>query len=264
MQAFAFVRSYHPNIMQKYIFTNLIAAGALLIGGSALFCNKLLYAQTPPFAAPALQQVNLSAQAHMQAMPDWLTVVLSVQREGPEPQALQTQVQKALDAALQQAKNHASSANKNDFELKTGAFQMQPRYGANGRINGWMGQAELVLQGRDIARITHTAAQLNTMVVQSLHFTLAPETRQQLETQLQTQAIAQFQARAQQIAQAFGYRTYALGQIQVGTLDTGQAIPLASKVFSRAAAAEMAAPIPTEPGTNNLQLTVHGTVILQK
>lgn len=257
---------------QSRIFLKLVAAGAVFFSAGGPLCNNLLYAQTlpgspnlPMYAMPQ-HQVSLSAQAHAQAVPDWLSVVLTVQREGTEPQALQAQIQKALDAALTQAKASAAQVGSGAIEVRTGAFQMQPRYGTNGRMNGWVGQAELVLQGRDLALIAQTAAQLNTMVVQSLNFSLAPDTRRQLETQLQAQAIARFRERAQHITEAFGYRSYTLGQVDVGTLDAGgQVLTGAPKLLMRAAMVESAtAPIPTEPGTTSLQLSVSGMVTLQK
>lgn len=262
------------NASSSHVFqrvTYVLTAGTVLLGGSGLLGQPLLYAQTgaalspsPMSLMPPAHQVSLSAQAHIEATPDWLTVVLAVQRDGLDPQAVQVQLQKTLDAALTQAKTqaHASGANTGGFEVRTGAFQTHPRYGAQGRITGWIGRAELVLQGREMSRIAHTAAQLQTMVVQSLNVGLAPDTREQLETQLQAQAIARFRQRAQHIAEAFGYRHYTLGQVEIGVIDGGQGTMLAAKAFAPTAAAE-AAPIPNEPGTLHLQLNVSGTVLLQ-
>ncbi len=267
-RALATIRGMTPS----RILFKLAATGALFLGAGGLLCHNLLYAQplqaaqTPPMHALPQHQISLSAQAQTEAVPDWLSVVLTVQRDGTEPQALQAQIQKALDAALTQAKTNAAQAAKGGMEVRSGAFQMQPRYGANGRMNGWVGQAELVLQGRDLARLTQTAAQLNTMVVQSLNFSLAPETRRQLEAQLQAQAIARFRERAQQITEAFGYRSYTIGLVDVGNLDGGgQVLAGAPKLLMRATMVDAApASIPAEPGTSRLQLSVSGTVTLQK
>lgn len=262
------------NVSSSHVFRRVayvLTAGTVLLGGSGLLGQPLLYAQTgmapspsPMSLMPPAHQVGLSAQAHIEATPDWLTVVLAVQRDGPDPQAVQAQLQKALDAALTHAKTqaHASSANIGGFEVRTGAFQTHPRYGAQGRITGWIGRAELVLQGREMSRIAHTAAQLQTMVVQSLNAGLAPDTRQQLETQLQAQAIARFRQRAQHIAEAFGYKHYTIGQVEIGAIDGGQATMPTAKTLASTVAAE-AAPIPNEPGTLHLQLNVSGTVLLQ-
>jgi predicted secreted protein len=40
-----------------------------------------------------------------------------------------------------------NDAQGRQMELSTGNFSISPRYGNNGKIEGWQGQAEIVLQG---------------------------------------------------------------------------------------------------------------------
>ena len=78
-----------------------------------------LYAQTLP---PPENVVNLNASATVEVASDWLTVVFSTTREGPEAGAVQTQLKQALDAALAEARRIAKPG---DVEVRTGGFSIQ-------------------------------------------------------------------------------------------------------------------------------------------
>ena len=98
-------------------------------------------------SAPALAQapevpaniVSLSASGHMEVPQDWLTMQLAVTREGADPGQVQAQIRAALDASLEAAR---AKAKPQSMEVRTGQFALHPRYGNNGRITGWQGQAE--------------------------------------------------------------------------------------------------------------------------
>lgn len=57
------------------------------------------------------------------------------------------------------------NAQSGQMDVRTGPFGLYPRYGKDGKINGWQGRAELVLEGRDFARITATAGKIQTMAI---------------------------------------------------------------------------------------------------
>ena len=55
-----------------------------------------------------------------------------------------------FDLTLEQALQKARAAAKpGEVEVSTGAFNVTPRYGRDGVVQGWQGTAELLLQGRD-------------------------------------------------------------------------------------------------------------------
>jgi hypothetical protein len=61
---------------------------------------------------------------------------------------VQNQLKVVLDAALAEARKTAAPGQ---MDVRTGNFSLYPRYGRDGKISGWQGSAELVLEGRDFA-----------------------------------------------------------------------------------------------------------------
>ena len=183
----------------------------------------LLYSSLAFAFAPALSQaqnqpavnhrVNLAASASVQVAQDLLTLSLSVVREGNDAHLLQTQINAALETAMQLARRESKPGL---MEVRSGPFNLSPRYGRDGKLSGWQGSAGLILEGRDFARITETAGKLQTMTVASINFGLTPEQFQAAQTKAQTQAIAKFRNNATDIAKGFGFSDYTLGEVNIG------------------------------------------------
>lgn len=217
-----------------------------------------LHAQTG--TSEPQQVVNLSASAWQQANQDWLRVVVRSTQEGAEPVGVQKQLKSALDEALTRLRPQAQSRQ---LEVHSGAFAVQPRYNDKGKIVGWQGQADLVIEGRDFARIGQAAAQVPRMVVESAQFSLSREGRQQLEAEVQSQAVQGFRQKAQQLAKDFGFNGYTLRQVTVGTVDRpAPGLPMVAT--ARAAMAEsVPSPIPLEGGKDEVRITVSGSIQLR-
>lgn len=207
-----------------------------------------------------MNRANLAATVSVEVPQDWLVLTLSTTREGAEPAAVQTQLKQALDAALAVAR---PQAEKGQLDLRSGNFNLSPRYGRDGKANGWQGSVNLVLEGRDFARIATVAGKAQTLTLQSLTFGLSPSARTALEADLQIQAIARFQAKAQAVAQSFGFKSFQLVQLTVGAVDGGggQVRPMAMSARAMSVASD--APVSVEAGTSTVQLSVNGTVRLK-
>src|SRR5690606_13066040 len=113
-----------------------IVAGALCAGAG------MVAAQTLPEPANVLQ---LSSSGSVEVTQDLLVMTLAATREGSDAAAVQTQLQQVLDAALATAKRQAQPGQ---LDARTGSFAIYPRNNKDGKITGWQGRAELVLQGR--------------------------------------------------------------------------------------------------------------------
>ena len=229
-------------------FTGLAAAGAAT-------------AQAPVWTPPPQNVVSLSASASAQVAQDWLTVVLSTTREGGEPVALQAQLKQALDTALAEARRAAAGREPQALEVQTGGFALNPRYGRDGRMSGWAGRAELVLQGRDTAAIAQLAGRIQTLTVASTGFSLSREAREKVESQVAAEAIARFRARADEVGKAFGFGNWALREVNVQTESpVGQPMPRMRLTAAMAAPAEEA--LPVEAGKATVSVTVAGSITL--
>lgn len=205
--------------------------------------------------------VNFSTTASEELTQDWMSVTLHVQRDGTHASEVQAAVRQVLDAALTEARKAAQG--QTGMTVRTTGFSVQPRYSNQGRIAGWQGSAQLVLEGTDSARIAQTVGKLNTLQVGHVQYGLSRELRERQQAQLTADAIRQFRERASQMAQAFGFKGYTLGEVSVSSTDPdmGHRPPL---MAMRAKTMEMAAdaPLPVEPGKSTLSVTVSGQVVL--
>ena len=188
--------------------TKTIAASALLLCAGAVFSQNN--------AAPSEPRnvVQLSATGTVEVQQDLLVLHLATSKEGADAATVQAQLKQALDAALTEAKRNAQPGQ---LDVRTGPFGLYPRYGKDSKITGWQGRAELVLEGRDFARITATAGKIQTMAINQVAFGLSREARAKVEGEAQTQAIDQFKARATELAKGFGFSNYSLREVAVNS-----------------------------------------------
>jgi predicted secreted protein len=204
--------------------------------------------------------VSLSASASMDVPQDWLTMTLSVTKEGTEPSTVQSQVRAALDGALNEAKSSAGAG----VEVHTGSFSLQPRYGREGKIASWVGNAELVLEGRDFARIGALAGKLQSMTVLNSSFSLSRDAKARVVAEVQGQAIEKFRYRAGEIARSFGFGGYTLREVSVSSDDQTSYAPRFRAVgLAAVPMAADAAPVPVEAGKLSVVISINGSVQLK-
>jgi predicted secreted protein len=204
--------------------------------------------------------VQLSASGSVEAHQDWLTMTLSTTKEGSDPTAVQNYLRQVVDAALTEAKK---TVQPGAMEVRTGAFSLQPRYSNDGKMSGWFGTAELVLEGADFPRIGSAAAKAQPMTIGNLNFSLSRATRVQLESQAQKLAIEGFKSKAAEIAHGFGFADYTLREVSINAED--QSIgprPFMMPKAVRMGAAE-SAPVPLESGKSQVFVTVSGAIQLK-
>jgi predicted secreted protein len=141
-------------------------------------------------------------------------------------------------------------------------MSVSPRFGRDGKANGWSGMAELVLQGRDIERITGVAGRIQGMTVNQVHWAISPELRRQTENRIQEEAVAQFQARAAALSRSFGSSGYELKEVRVsGQESTGE--PQARMVIMQMDVVPSAMPVPAQAGSSRVVVNVSGSIHLK-
>ncbi len=212
----------------------------------------------PSVVPPPQNVVQLSASAALEVPHDWLALAMSTSRDGTDAQAVQAQLKMALDAALTEAR---SSAQPGALQVRTGNFTLTPRRGRDGHINGWQGSAELLLEGRDFARISAAAGRIQTLTVASAAFGLSREQQAAVESQVQAQAIERFKLRATDIAKAFGFAGYSLREVNVSSSEPNQPRPRFLAMAASNASTDAA--LPVEAGKATVQVTVSGAVQLK-
>lgn len=232
--------------------TKIIVSCAILAGAGALS------AQQNPYPPPQ-NVVQLSASGTVEVQQDLLSIAMSTTRDGPDANAVQSQLKIAIDAALVEAKK---AAQPGQLDVRTGNFSLYPRYGRDGKPIGWQGSAELILEGRDFARISSTAGKIQTLTIGSVGFGLSREQRAKVEGDAQGIAIERFKARATEIARGFGFAAYTLREINVSANDQGFA-PRPRMMAAEAKAMTADAPVPVEAGKTAVVVTVSGSVQLK-
>lgn len=231
--------------------TSSLILALLLAAGTAT-------AQTVPYPPPQ-NVLQLSASGTVETQQDLLQLNLSTTREGTDPAAVQAQLKSALDAAIAEARK---TAQPGQMDLRTGNFALYPRHGRDGKINGWQGTAELVLEGRDFQRITQAAGRIQTLTMGGVSFGLSREQRAKVESQAQAMAIERFKAKAGELAKGFGFAGYGLREIAVHADEPGfSPRPKVMAMEARAASAD--APVPVEAGKAAVTVTVSGSVQLR-
>jgi predicted secreted protein len=182
---------------------------------------------------------------------------MTTTRDGGDAVAVQTQLKQALDTALTLARQ---AAVPGQMDVRTGNFSLYPRYGSNGKINGWQGSTEMVLEGRDFPRITSTAGKIQTLTLGQVDFALSREQRTKVEAEAQTLAIERFKAKAGEIAKSFGFGGYTLREVSINANDQGY-VPRPRTMAMSAKSADMAeAAIPVEAGKSTVLVNVSGSV----
>jgi predicted secreted protein len=228
------------------LLSSLIAIGSL--------------AQAQGVQPPPLNVVNLSASGFLEAPQDWLSMSLSTTREGPDAVTVQNQLKVALESALAVAR---ASAQPQQLEVRTGQFSLYPRYSDKGKISGWQGSTELVLEGRDFARISTTAGKIQTLTMSNMGFSLSREARVKLESDVQAMAIERFKSKAGEVAKGFGFAGYSLREVSVSSADQ-EGRPFQPRAMAMEAKAAMSdAAVPVEPGKSTVNVTVSGSVQLR-
>jgi predicted secreted protein len=230
-----------------------IGAACVIVAGSAGG-----FAQQVQFPA-AQNVVQLSATGLVEVQQDLLSIVMSATRDGADAVMVQSQLKTAIDTALAEARKGAQAGQ---LDVRTGNFSVTPRYGRDGKSTGWLGSAELVLEGRDFARITATAGRIQTLTVSAVAFGLSREQRARVEGDAQSMAIERFKARAMDISRSFGFTGYTLREVNVNANDQSFATrPRMLAMEARAGAADAA--LPVEAGKTSVLVTVSGAVQLK-
>lgn len=205
---------------------------------------------------PPQDVLTLAASAALDVQYDVIAMTLAATREGSDASNVQAQLRQAIDAALSEARK---SQRPGQLDVRTGAFSLAPRYGNRGAaIAGWVGTGEVVLEGRDMAAIAQVAGRLGTVTVARVGYTLSRETRERVEADAVSQAVARFRARAGDYAKQFGFNGYTVREVNVGTAEPMiMQSMVRQRMVANAAADES---IPVEAGKATVTVTVNGSV----
>jgi predicted secreted protein len=207
--------------------------------------------------AVVYDQVDLSANAEQEVANDLFVAVLYTEHEGQRQAEVAEHVNAAMAWALERAKPAAG------VKAQTLQYSTYPVYANDAtRVTGWRARQSLRLEGRDAKTIGELVATLQEkLAVEAVGQAVSREARRAAEDGLTATALAQFDARAKQIAAALGRPGYRLVRINVS--NTGNpGMPVAYRGAMMADAVMKAPPVQVEAGEQTLGIAVSGTIQL--
>lgn len=225
----------------------------------------VLFLQSLPaliFAASAnaaedvrFNQVELRAEVSREVPNDLMTARLSVETQNSSPAEVAATLNRATAEAI------AAAAASDQVKAQTGQTYTFPVYDRNQQLVGWRGRAEVRLESRNFQALAQLAAKLQpTMQLGGIEFSISPEQRRKVESELITEAVNAFRARAVIAQHALGGSSYRIRRI---ALDTGGAPPPRPLAMARATPAGVAANVPPpvfEGGESRVQVTASGLI----
>jgi predicted secreted protein len=224
---------------------------SILLG--ALVLTAPVYAETPTY-----QRIDFQTDVEKEIANDLLSATLSVELNNKNPALLAKELTTVTNESLKLGSGYSS------VKLTSGNQQTYPIYNDKNKLDGWRGRAEIQVSSKDFKAAGELISQLQAKLqLNNLNFTVAPETRRELENQLISEAVAAFRARADKIKNAWNAKSYKLVQMNLGTTNNQQPQPM---YMVRAAKMEMADAAPAADyagGQSRLNVQVSGSIELE-
>ncbi|MEH6459512.1 SIMPL domain-containing protein [Chitinimonas sp. JJ19] len=212
------------------------------------------------FAAEMVPQYNLvslQAEARRAVTNDLASASLYVEYNDANAGALSDKLNRSAAEALKTAKAYPSvkaAANGNS---------VYPIYSSKNRLDGWRGRAEIRLESTDFKAIGELVGKLQAnMQLGGIQFTVAPVTRERVETELMDEAIQAFRSRAEVVKKSVGGKSYKLVNLNLNT-SSSYPQPMYKAGAMRTMAVADVAPPPMEGGDSEVVVGVSGSVEVQ-
>ncbi len=197
-------------------------------------------------------RVDFNSEAAREVANDLLQATMSMEVSDRSPARVAQMLNTTLNDALKKA------AAFTTVKASSGAHSTYPIYGKSNHLDGWRGTAQIRLESRDFKAAGELIGQLQeSMQLSSVSFTVAPDTRRQLENSLISEALAAFKKRAETIRESLGGSGYRI--VHIG-INQGGYYP--QPMMDRGVMAMKAAVAVPEfsGGDSNMTMQVSGTI----
>lgn len=203
----------------------------------------------------ALDRVEFQTQASREVDNDLTRVVLAVEKEHADPARLADDINRAMDWALKTARAETG------VRSRSGAYHTFPVYDQQ-RIVRWRAAQELILESEQNTTLNGLVGRLQERLqVRSMTFGVSEPQRARIEQALTQEALDNFRARAQAIAERLGAAGYDIVRLQLQD-DAGMP-PMPVQSMARMLKAEDAA-VASEAGTSRLSVGVYAVIQLRR
>jgi len=233
-----------------------VALASAVVASLSLLAVRPALAENVAAAETRFPYASLRAEASTEVARDAVRLTLAAEVS----EATQSAVAAVLAEKVESVMAHLKG--KDGVKVSTGNFQVWPMSNREGEISNWRGRAEVLLESTDFEAVSKLAAAVaDRMPIGNISFFVSPVVRARHEAQLLQQAADAFRARAQALADAFGFSSYSIREIALGG-DGAAYQPEGKRMMAMAVAADAAPAVPLESGTERISLSVQGTIFL--
>ena len=226
------------------------AVAALFLLGLGLSHPAAALAQD---AEPRATVLHLNQAAERMVTRDLLHVALRVEEAAADPRAVQSAINRRMNAALARAKQAPG------VRVETGSYGVFEERPQNAPAR-WRGSQSLILTGKDADAMLKLAGALQSegLATSSLGYEVAPETVHAAQDDLTAEALAELDRRAASIAAAMHLAVLRYRDLRVGNAETeGRPMPRLAR-----GAMATAAPPEAEPGEAVIRVNVEAELLL--
>lgn len=172
---------------------------------------------------------------------------------------------KAVSANLNKVLEDAQKSKK--IEIQTNNIRQYANYNQKGKVDGWVAEGHLQLKSKDFQEMAKVLENLGEDVaIESLYFSVSPETMVALEDAMTLDIIHQFQHKAGVIQNAIKAKKYVLSDVHLNTPNGSEgnqytfrsAMPMMAK-----AADSSGVELPLEAGKETISATATGRVTFE-
>ncbi|OOF46135.1 SIMPL domain-containing protein [Rodentibacter trehalosifermentans] len=193
-----------------------------------------------PFSATVLAEQSLPTQANIVSFSteveknierDLLSVRLFYQTEGKNLSELNQTISERLNKAVNIVKGQSAVEIKGNFRNTT------VRYDNEGKKNGWIARATLVLESQDFQALSNVMSALDdVLAVEDVNATLSSEKLMGVENELTQQAIEKFKNKATLIQNSLQMKNYRILDLDISSVNE----PAPIRAYAAPRAAKMA------------------------
>jgi len=230
------------------------SARAMVVAIALAFVAGNTAADPPKRGGPMPPTVTVTGSASASVPTDRLQAWLFIEVDNADPAVAANAVNTAMAKALTRVKGVAA------VKPTTSGYSTQ-QVTEKGKPPHWRVAQSLTLDSADFAAMAILVGKLQEsdgLLVSGMSFALSAEARRRAEESLTQEAIRSWQERAQRAAQALGFAQWRPGHVTVQAGDVPRPVPMMRAQSTMLSAA----PVPLEPGSVDVTVSVTGDAIL--
>jgi len=235
---------------------HFLAKSFIVMSTASLLSAAAISTQAAP---TGYDQVTFQSEVKEEVANDEVRASLYKKAQAPDAKSLATQLNTAVNSALNIAKRYPS------VTVSTGQQSTYPRYDKNDKIIGWTGQANIDIKSTDFTATSQLIADLQSiMVMDGLNFGVSNAKKATIEQRLMTEASRAFQNQAKNLTRAWDARGYRVVNVNLNT-GNQYPVPVFRTMSMKAESADASVPSQNfESGNSTISVTANGTIELTK